>query len=185
MIITTFDTETTGFLNSDGRIMQFAATITSLSQKFPPRTVTEFCTLVQGDVTPNLHAEAVHKINIAECKHGITDTALTRWFSGVLAKTDILVAHNLDFDLNYMKETYERLGLVMPELPRQLCTMKLTTPICCLPKKRGSGYKWPKLDEAYRIICGKRLSGAHDALVDTRACVEILLKLILDGKVSL
>tara|TARA_R110000772_G_scaffold266171_1_gene388288 strand:+ start:5173 stop:5739 length:567 start_codon:yes stop_codon:yes gene_type:complete len=185
MILTFFDTETTGFANSNGRIMQFAATVVKLHKDFPPRTVMEFSTLVKGDVAPNVHAQAVHGIDLAETSQGITDTALCRWFTGVIDKTDILIAHNLKFDLQYMKETYDRLKLPMPGIKRTLCTMEITTPICRIPKARGAGHKWPKLEEAYRHLLGKPLDGAHDALVDTRACRDILLALLKDGKVTL
>jgi hypothetical protein len=39
-----------------------------------------------------------------------------------------------------------------------------------LPNSRG-GYKWPTLDEAYRVLVDPSgFKDAHDAMADTRAC---------------
>jgi DNA polymerase-3 subunit epsilon len=36
-------------------------------------------------------------------------------------------------------------------------------------------FKSPKLGEAYEILCGKTIEGAHSALVDTHAALEVWL----------
>ena len=56
---------------------------------------------------------------------------------------------------------------------KKYCTMLRMTSICCLPKKRGHGFKWPKLKEAYRYCFSKEPDYQHDALGDVRATVDI------------
>ena len=46
-----------------------------------------------------------------------------------------------------------------------------------LPGKYDS-YKWPTLAEAYRHFTGKELEGAHDALVDSEACLVVFRGLV-------
>lgn len=53
------------------------------------------------------------------------------------------------------------------------CTMALAKPITQIPLKSKKGFKGPKLSEAYKCLTGKELEGAHNAMVDTKACMEI------------
>ena len=56
--------------------------------------------------------------------------------------------------------------------------MEATTDICKIPPPRGSGYKWPKLEEAYRILVDPvGFEGAHDAMVDVEACRKVFYAL--------
>ena len=58
-----------------------------------------------------------------------------------------------------------------------------STDVLKLPGKYG--YKWPTLAEAYRHYTGQEISGAHDALVDTEACLVIFRALVETGVVEL
>lgn len=52
-------------------------------------------------------------------------------------------AFNNAFDFGYLKDR----GIIIKALP---CPMKLSTDICKLPHRNGrSGYKWPKVEEAF------------------------------------
>lgn len=59
------------------------------------------------------------------------------------------------------------------------CVMRRATPVCKIPatarmKAAGfGGFKNPRLAEAYKIICEKELVGAHSAMADVRATLEI------------
>ena len=185
MRILIFDTETTGFPSEKERIVQFAAHILKLSSDHAPLTVQEFCTLVKTDVPVHPAAFSVHGISQEFAEHGIEQRALANWFAGAANKADIVVAHNINFDMKFMNFLLDREGVEPPNIYKTICTMQESTNICAIPKARGTGYKWPKLEEALRILCGKDLVGAHDALADTRACRDVLMELLKRKAISL
>jgi hypothetical protein len=51
--------------------------------------------------------------------------------------------------------------------------MRGTTEQCRIPGSRG-GWKWPKLHEAFSILLDRELHGAHGALADAMACLDLL-----------
>jgi DNA polymerase III epsilon subunit-like protein len=58
--------------------------------------------------------------------------------------------------------------------------MKAMTPVCKIlsgRSKHKADYKWPKLSECIDFLFAERLEGAHDALVDARACSRIYFEL--------
>ena len=83
------------------------------------------------------------------------------------------VAHNLQFDDLIVNAAMHRLGdEIFSDDQKTFCTMQAMTPICALPGQYRD-FKWPKLAEAYQYCAGSKLDGAHDALVDVRACATI------------
>lgn len=59
------------------------------------------------------------------------------------------------------------------------CTARLATPIMQLPptermvRARFNKFKTPKLSEAYQFFTGRELDGAHNAMVDVDACIDV------------
>ncbi len=62
-----------------------------------------------------------------------------------LERADLVVAHNVSFDMMFLRAEFERLGVQL-YVNQELCSMKKMTPICKLPSRR-IGYKYPKLSE--------------------------------------
>lgn len=92
------------------------------------------------------------------------------------------IGHNVQFDLNILHahlirnpHTTEPHKIMNAIKARSYCTMHNSTNICKIPSSRG--HKWPKLSEAYKFFTGKDIEGAHDALVDVRACKEVFFAL--------
>ncbi len=94
---------------------------------------------------------------------------------------DMVISHNTAFDFSFMRTEFERLNRVFT-CKNDFCSMKNMTPVCKLPRKSGTGYKYPKLLELCEYFClteGSVLSaakvlfgsscGAHDARFDTTA----------------
>ena len=175
-----FDTETTGFPSNtleardpkQGRACQVAFILSNEEG----RPLAAFQSLILPDgwkITDG--ARGVHGLDDEMCMtHGMKSKMTFQVFQRFAAKADVLVAHNIDFDLKIMNIEAKAHGLEMPEFEHQQCTMKASTDLCKIPKKRGSGYKWPKLEEALDILMGKKLDGdAHDAMVDTRGCQDL------------
>jgi DNA polymerase III epsilon subunit-like protein len=101
-------------------------------------------------------------------------------FERLLGMADLRVAHNVDFDDLLLSAAYHRLGLTRELLNDRpsYCTKEATTPILELPGPYG--FKWPKLSEAYEYYFDKEIQGAHDAMVDLKACADIYYAILDD-----
>lgn len=183
------DTETTGFPNPNlgprdpkqGRVCQLAFILTDENN----RNIAEFCSLIAPDGWAiQMGAQNIHGLTDELCaKYGVKSRTAFQLFQRLADKADIVVAHNLDFDMRMFEMEAAAHDLAMPIFKERYCTMKAATPLCKLPKKQGSGYKWPKLSEALPILCGRELGdGAHDAMVDTRGCKDLFFELHKRGQ---
>jgi DNA polymerase-3 subunit epsilon len=94
------------------------------------------------------------------------------------------VAHNETFDRRILRIAMTRAGIERDmieaiEARASYCTCNAAKPIVNLPPSprmlaRGmKGPKSPKLAECYLHFFGEPLSGAHDALIDARACARL------------
>ena len=189
-----FDTETTGMVqwkrpHTDGAqpdLIQLALIFVETDNW---RTIARFCSLValrEGAKIDPAAYEA-HGISEEDCAHyGIQSIVACSLFNQFCMKADLLVAHNMSFDESIMKTALYRLG----DKPNRMegkplyCTKELTTNSLKLPGKYDS-YKWPTLAEAYTYYTGEALKGAHDALVDSEACLTIFRNLCESGVVQL
>ncbi len=121
-------------------------------------------------------AEKVHGLSVNYCdEHGRPESEALDLFLYMLEQTDVVVGHNVKFDRTLMFIMSAR-NEIFKEWPPAICTMLSYNSICCLPG-RGSAYKWPKLEEAYKYVTGDELEGAHDALIDVKATRKIFNKL--------
>ena len=120
--------------------------------------------------------------------HGISHQLASLWgldlkqvlsdFAVALGKPNVrLIAHNLDFDTRVLGAEFTRLDIESPlsALPTY-CTMQSTVDLCKLPK-RGSGYKWPSLQELHLHLFGKGFPDGHTALNDVRAAARCFFRL--------
>lgn len=128
---------------------------------------------------------AIHGISHERALHeGIPEHEALRRFMALASRAGLRVAHNYPFDARIMRIALKRYrGQMAADAwsfgPPSYCTMRKSTALCALPateKMIRAGFKWPKspkLGEAYRILFGEELLGAHDAAVDLRACRRI------------
>lgn len=175
-----FDTETTGFLNKtlppgsplQSRCCQLAALVTDdkgVELARMNRIIKPNGWLIPANVS------LIHGItNERAFNEGVPMTHALLEFEELMKKTQLLVGHNFPFDDGIMRnefatEAFESTFGTKPFV----CTMQEMTPICQLVKKKGTGYKWPKLSEAYFHCFKKEIVGAHDALVDLNATKEV------------
>ncbi len=78
---------------------------------------------------------------------------------------DIIVAHNLDFDLSIIKHHLKINNLrQFPKKIKQFCTMEKGKNICKLTNNRG--YKYPKLTELYMHLFEFEITQLHNAEYD-------------------
>jgi len=131
-------------------------------------------------------AQNAHGISLERCHaEGIPISAVMTQFDtmadAVAANDGTLVAFNIRFDNKLVRGARRRLG--RPDrfgLVREFDAMRASHNLCRLPptaqmlKYGRTGFKTPKLEEAHRILCGSEMSGAHDALSDVRATVNVM-----------
>lgn len=191
MIITAFDTETSGLCDhkkplddeGHGRLMQLGAVQFEVLDGIEGWTeINSVNLLVTPDSDIELHPKAyeAHGISIDKAiKFGVLLESALGVFADILATSDMLMAYNIEFDKRCMAAEYARVGKECWEEVaggmQEHCAMKPMTDICKLPTPWGRGYKWPKLEEAYRHCFGKEMVGAHDATVDVRATIEVFM----------
>lgn len=104
-----------------------------------------------------------------------------------LFKADLLVGHNIEFDINILAAEFYRLkkdnrGVVGTGTIHQIikhllskpefCTMQNGTNYTKIEVPYQDEYKWPKLAELYRHFFGHDFKGAHNSLDDIRATRE-------------
>lgn len=185
-----YDTETTGVVDwkkaveapSQPYIVQLAALM--YDDRKLVGAINLLCNPVDGTgarVMIPAEATKVHGISneMVEAT-GLPLKTIAAIFNSMIRNTDRLVAHNMDFDSRIMAGTYLRSGFPIDSLqvPHRVCTMKASENVLKLPGKFAGKYKWPTLDEAYRhLVDPAGFDGAHDALVDAKACAEVLWKL--------
>lgn len=120
---------------------------------------------------------------------GINLDSAVNIFLDMLNAADVVVAHNMSFDRLVMERAIARVDLAygreVGESPFEgkelFCTMKASTDIVKAKSKRpmhAEDYKWPKLIEAMKFFFDEGLDGAHNAMVDCRACARVLVELI-------
>ena len=123
----------------------------------------------------------IHKItNEISQSEGISMNTALKLFELDYKKSDIIVAHNLEFDKKmYMIEALRnkraQLFKNLYNLEKEFCTMKETIDYCKIIRQRKNGttyFKYPKLCELYKIIFKSEPNGMHNSLVDVLICLR-------------
>lgn len=190
-----YDTETSGLpddrrpndLDAQPHILQLAFSLYDEAR----RPVFEMSTLV---VLPNqavIHEKALetHRITAElTAEYGLHPSSALRLLRFAASRAQLCVAHNEKFDLKLLNFTALRQNQSHPLQDRKtFCTLEAATPILKLPPtpamiKYGKGpYKAPRLSECYNFFFNEELSGAHDALVDTRGCARVFYHMLDTG----
>ena len=119
---------------------------------------------------------------------GVPEKQVLETFLESLTQAQLLVAHQVTFDKFICRIGLRRHGLFDDDKDAwwkafpTFCTMRKMTDVCRLPNPTGrSGFKWPRLTEAYMHAFGTPLAGAHDALADVKACKEIYFWMLQRG----
>lgn len=112
-------------------------------------------------------------------------TVLHEFYSYII-EADLLVGHNIEFDINIVASEFFRLGNKFPELKKcakhidsipTFCTMEEGKEFTKIETYNGD-YKWPKLIELYRHLFGNDFKGAHNSLDDIRATRECFWEML-------
>lgn len=188
-----FDTETTGMVQfrkppedpSQPDLIQLGMLLVD-TRDWEPRARHSLLVQLAPGVTIEPAARDAHGISEEDCaRYGVPSIVACSLFNQACLQADLIVAHNLSFDSSIMKTALHRIGGKPHRFDgRQLiCTKEASTDVLKLPGKYG--YKWPTLAEAYRHYTGLEIEGAHDALVDTEACLQVFRGLVQEGVIDL
>lgn len=196
-----FDTETTGMLQwklpahdpSQPKIVQLAAILRNDDTK---RELSSINLIVEPeDWEVSAGAAGVHGITTEFAReHGVAHSTSVEMFLELLDRAETVVAHNIRFDAAVMRTAFyihaehdaEKVAQYLSVLDqrRPRCTMLQATNIVKVlhnNPKHPADYKWPKLEECVRYFFNEKLDGAHDALVDVRACIRVYDQLCAMG----
>lgn len=116
---------------------------------------------------------------------GVNVNYILERFAAVLSDASLIVGHNISFDRKIVGAELYRAGYedLMHGKPR-ICIMMKSTQYCQLPKEKGNGYKWPKLEELYFKLFNKSKEGLHDAWQDVIATVDCFFELQRVGVIT-
>jgi DNA polymerase-3 subunit epsilon len=156
--------------------------------------VREYQTLVspQGSFRISQRSTYIHGITQEHAEsRGVPVEDMLEVLATDISDVDIVVGHNLAFDIHILASEMVRAGAGTPPglLGRLMampscCTMRTTTRLCNLTTPWGAP-KWPRLVELHRyLFAGDSFDGAHDALADVRATSKCLIKLLQSGMVT-
>lgn len=190
-----FDTETTGLpnktfttLETEPHVMQLAVSLYDESRR-PVFEVSVLVALPEGK-EPGAKAFETHGISAATAnRYGITKHQAVGLLQFASSRATRTIAHNAKFDDKLLDFEAQRSERPFPYNKDTLfCTMEAATPIIKLPPTpamikwgHGDKYKPPSLLETHQFFFGEDFSGAHDALIDTRACARVFFHM-LDNK---
>jgi len=188
-----FDTETTGLPlwqePSEDPRQPYIVQIAALHLDDDGTEISRFCEIVKPDGGYTIPDEvvAVHGITTERAEaEGRPLVEVLDWFlkPGFHSHADaLLVAHGLGFDKRMVRIQLKRLGMEVEaeafQARRGFCTMNEAKPICRIPPTNAmmatgrKTWKTPSLAEAYQHFIGKKIAGAHDAMVGAEACRDI------------
>lgn len=199
--IMVFDTETSGlptrinnkfplFNNleayNQARLVQFSCIIYNLTENKKMEEI-DFIIKPEGFVINNSH---IHNItNEIALNKGILINDLFIKLDKLMENFDInlIVGHNVIFDINIMKSEIFRFmkknmlvnfNLMKLFNKKYFCTMKNSINICKIPNTNYPGkFKYPKLEELYFHLYGKKPENLHNSLNDTRYTLDCFIKI--------
>ncbi len=171
-----FDTETTNEYNA------FAVSIALILYNIETETVEkEFYSLVNPLADISYGATEVHGISIEDVRNEKTFEELEQEITSIFREADMLIGHNVEFDLKVMEREYERINKVNPlvNVP-YFDTMKLGKNTIKALDIKGK-VKAPRLEEAVAFYGIEEPEGMyHNALVDTDMCLRVFRHMIVN-----
>lgn len=132
------------------------------------------------------NAAKVHGITTEIASENGDDLRLVlEQFVLALDQTQVIIGHNIDFDLNIIGAEFVRCGFQNHfEGKLQVCTKLESVDYCALPGGRGGGFKWPNLEELHRKLFNEDFPDAHNAAADVMATARCFLELVRLGIIT-
>ncbi len=178
------DTETTGFKkkglliqDKQARVCQLALVLTNLDGE----PLAKFSSLIKPDGwTISERATEVHGLTDEVCEEfGMDMKDVYKIWQHFMSKADMIVAHNAAFDRGMM----EIESAYVHDIPSGVPTIQ---PWHCTMQENAHLPGGKSLKNCLQHYCNRDIGeGAHDALVDAEACLDIFFAMRGKNKVSL
>ena len=195
MRVLVFDTESTGLVRNttymDSTNPYLASIAMLLYDTVDKRIVSSLNTTIHPagwEMPPE--AEAVNGLTTQYlCDTGVPAQAVIPLFMNIASKADLVVGHNVEFDIKIMSAALWRhvVAEQNEDFAHEIISKHwLTLPTFCTMKEsknevqalnKSGRLKYPKLTETYKHFFGKDLDRAHSANADAVATLEIYLAL--------
>lgn len=163
-----FDVETTGLDYSSDRIIELGVVL--LENGVP---IDSFSSLVNPDVKISAEATKVNNITDSMIDNAPKESEVYKkfyeFFNDVLKGKAIVCAHNASFDMNFLKNTLERLGY--SGNIKYIDTLSISRNVL---KNKVINYKQNTIASYFNIIN----NNSHRAVSDAETCGKILFNLI-------
>lgn len=169
------DLETTGFLNSGGKIVEIGIVGLNLETGNKKILFNEVCherPITRKEVEDSWIVKN-SSLTVEEVQNSKQLIQIFPTVQNLLNKFPAgATAFNNAFDFGFM----ENRGF---KFPKKLdCPMKLSTDICKIPHKNGRGLKWPNFEEAHKFFFGEtgyveQHRGADDAFYEADLVFEL------------
>jgi DNA polymerase-3 subunit alpha len=125
-------------------------------------------------------SEKIHGISTQRALNEGSDLGdVLNEFAEVVATSEYIAGHNIEFDLNIIGCEYLRLNLEnVLSTKKQLDTKELSTDYCAIPGGKGGKFKWPSLTELHTKLFQVAFEEAHDAAFDVDATAKCFFELL-------
>ena len=190
-MILVYDTETTGLPRdwnaplTDGenwpRLVQLAWQLHAPDGKL----VSRGNRIVRPDgFTIPFNAAKVHGITTERAlNEGHPLQAVLDEFGRDLDRADLVMGHNVEFDVNIVGAEWIRLGAAAERVTDKavIDSKNEATEFCAIPGGKGGKFKWPTLTELHEKLFGVGFGDAHDAAYDVDATARCFFALVQRG----
>ena len=157
------DFETTGLSPDRGdRVVEIAIIV--LDENF--RVVRMLDSLVHPCRRIPPYVASIHGISDSAVLHAPTFTQLIPELLDCVADATHLVAHNISFDLGFLRSEFAVSGLTMPRTLQKICTMQLA--------RRHRVARDAKLGTVARALRIPSIANAHRAIIDAGVTARVL-----------
>ena len=193
MKILLLDTETTGLKNAQICQLSYIIFDPTLKKAIGRNFYLKVDRMEAG--AEKVHGLSMEKLDILSEGKRFADVA--EQFLNEARLCDIIVAHNIKFDIERIQEEYRRLGIDIGDafsMSKRFCTMMYYTNICKIPNPRNpKQYKFPKVEEVMAFLRidnetvvyqAKEIFGECQGFHDARFDITATLKLLLEGFVN-
>lgn len=195
MKILVFDTETTGlpkYRNASTKNFELWPHIVQLSYilyDIETHFVIDYNDQIiklESDIVISKESENIHKIsNEISLSKGVEIYKELIEFNNILNKSDIIIAHNLEFDKNMIEVECLRNNINSPfknNKKLEYCTMKNSVDLCkiiSISKSKKEFFKYPKLFELHNHLFGFIPENLHNSMIDVLTCIRCYGKMAL------